>query len=175
MKKMLFTMAAAFMMSAAAFAQGNGGGQRPQMDREQMIKMRTDRTVEQYKLNEEQAKQLLELNTKYADTMMMGLGGRGRGQGGPRMRGQGGGFGQGGGQMPELTPEQQAQRDEMRKQREESTKAYNAELEKILTPEQYKQYQEDQQNRGRRGGGQRGGQRPPRGPRQQNQQNLQNT
>lgn len=170
------------MMSAAAFAQGNGGGQRPQMDREQMIKMRTDRTVEQYKLNEEQAKQLLELNTKYADTMP-GFGSRGRGQGGPRMRGQGGprmrgqggGFGQGGGQMPELTPEQQAQRDEMRKQREESTKAYNAELEKILTPEQYKQYQEDQQNRGRRGGGQRGGQRPPRGPRQQNQQNLQNT
>lgn len=168
MKKMLFTMAAAFMMSTAAFAQGNGGGQRPQMDREQMIKMRTDRTVEQYKLNTEQAKQLLELNTKYADTMP-GFGGRGRGQGGPRMRGQGGG------QMPELTPEQQAQRDEMRKQREESTKAYNAELEKILTPEQYKQYQEDQQNRGRRGGGQRGGQRPPRGPRQQNQQNLQNT
>ena len=174
MKKMLFTMAAAFMMSAAAFAQGNGGGQRPQMDREQMIKMRTDRTVEQYKLNAEQAKQLLELNTKYADTMP-GFGSRGRGQGGPRMRGQGGGFGQGGGQMPELTPEQQAQRDEMRKQREESTKAYNAELEKILTPEQYKQYQEDQQNRGRRGGGQRSGQRPPRGPRQQNQQNLQKT
>ena len=169
----MFTLAAAFMMSAAAFAQGNGGGQRPQMDREQMIKMRTDRTVEQYKLNDEQAKQLLELNTKYADTMMMGFGGRmgGGRMGGGRMRngqgGPGGGFGQGGGSQ--LTPEQQAQRDEMRKQREESTKAYNAELEKIFTPEQYKQYQEDQQNRGQRGG-RRGGQR---GPRQQNLQNQQ--
>ena len=174
MKKILFTLAAAFMMSGAAFAQGNGGGQRPQLDREQMIKMRTDRTVEQYKLNDEQAKQLLELNTKYADTLT-GFGGRGRGQGGhPRMGGQGGpggGFGQGGG--GQMTPEQQAQREEMRKQREESTKAYNAELERILTPEQYKQYQEDQQNRSRRGG-QRGGQRPSRGPRQQNQQNQQN-
>lgn len=162
MKKMMFTLAAALMMCVAAFAQGNGGGQRPQMDREQMIKMRTDRTVERYKLNEEQAKQLLELNTKYAD--QPGFGGRGRGQGGRnRMGGQGGG-----GQM---TPEMQAQREEMRKQREESMNAYNAELEKILTPEQYKQYQEDQQNRGQRGGGQRGGQRGPRGPRQQNPQN----
>ena len=144
MKKMMFTLAAALMMCVAAFAQGNGGGQRPQMDREQMIKMRTDRTVERYKLNEE---------------------GRGRGQGGRnRMGGQGGG-----GQM---TPEMQAQREEMRKQREESMNAYNAELEKILTPEQYKQYQADQQNRGQRGG-QRGGQRPPRGSRQQNSQNMQ--
>ena len=120
MKKMMFTLAAALMMSAAAFAQGNGGGQRPQMDRDQMIKMRTDRTVERYKLNEEQAKQLLELNTKYADTQAFGSR-----RGGGRMGG-----GRRGG-----------------KQREESTKAYNAELEKILTPEQYKQYQEDQQNR----------------------------
>ena len=166
MKKMMFTLAAALTMSVAAFAQGNGSGQRPQMDRDQMIKMRTDRTVERYKLTEEQAKQLLELNTKYADTP--GFGGRGRGQGGrSRMGGQGGG-----GQQ--MTPEMQAQREEMRKQREESTKAYNAELEKILTPEQYKQYQADQENRGQRGG-QRGGQRPPRGPRQQNPQNLQNT
>ena len=166
MKKILLTLAAAFIMSATAFAQGGfGGGQ--QFDPEQMIKMRTDRTVEQYKLNDDQAKQLLELNKKYNDRLMGGFGGfgggrrgGGMGQGGPG----GGGFGQGG-QMPELTEEQRAQMEEARKKREEAQKEYDAELEKILTPEQFKQYQEDQKNRrqrGGRGGGFGGGQRGPR-------------
>ena len=101
MKKILMTLAAAFMMSAAAFAQGGFGG--GQFDPEQMIQMRTDRTVEQYKLNADQAKQLLELNKKYNDRLMGGFGrmggrrGGGMGQGGPG----GGGFGQGGKQYQE--------------------------------------------------------------------------
>ena len=160
MKKILLTLAAAFIMSATAFAQGGfGGGQ--QFDPEQMIKMRTDRTVEQYKLNADQAKQLLDLNTKYNDRLMGGFGGFGGRRGGGM--GQGGGFGQGG-QMPELTEEQRAQMEEARKKREEAQKEYDAELEKIMTPEQFKQYQEDQKNRRQRGGrgGFGGGQRGPR-------------
>ena len=164
MKKILMTLAAAFIMSATAFAQGGFGG--GQFDPEQMIKMRTDRTVEQYKLNADQAKQLLELNTKYNDRLMGGFGrmgggrrGGGMGQGGP------GGMGQGG-QMPELTEEQRAQMEEARKKREEAQKEYDAELEKIMTPEQFKQYQEDQKNRRQRGGGGFGG--GQRGPRPQN-------
>ena len=160
MKKILMTLAAAFIMSATAFAQGGFGG--GQFDPEQMIQMRTDRTVEQYKLNAEQAKQLLELNKKYNDRLMGGFGrmgggrrGGGMGQGGPG----GGGFGQGG-QMPELTEEQRAQMEEARKKREEAQKEYDAELEKIMTPDQFKQYQEDQKNRRQRGFG--GGQRGPR-------------
>ena len=169
MKKILLTLAAAFIMSATAFAQGGFGG--GQFDPEQMIKMRTDRTVEQYKLNAEQAKQLLELNTKYNDRLMGGfgrMGGGRRGGGGMGQGGPGGGFGQGG-QMPQLTDEQRAQMEEARKKREEAQKEYDAELEKIMTPEQFKQYQEDQKNRRQRGGGFGGGQR---GPRPQGQPNI---
>ena len=167
MKKILMTLAAAFIMSATAFAQGGFGG--GQFDPEQMIQMRTDRTVEQYKLNAEQAKQLLELNKKYNDRLMGGFGrmggrrGGGMGQGGPG----GGGFGQGG-QMPELTEEQRAQMEEARKKREEAQKEYDAELEKIMTPDQFKQYQEDQKNRRQRGGGRGGFGGGQRGPRPQN-------
>ena len=169
-------MAAAVLMSTAAMAQGNNG-QRPQFDRTEMIKQRTDQMVEKYKLNETQAAQLLELNTKNAETMgpMMGMGRmgggrpggqggrRGGGQGGPQMGGQG--APQMGGGGFQMTEEQRAQFEEMRKQREENQKKYDAELEKILTPEQFKSYQEDQkqqrEQRGRgMGGGRRGGGAP---------------
>ena len=73
------------------------------------------------------------------------------GQGAPQMGG--GGF--------QMTEEQRAQFEEMRKQREENQKKYNAELEKILTPEQFKSYQKDMEEqraqRGRRGMGGPGG------------------
>ena len=166
-------MAAAVLMSTAAMAQGNNG-QRPQFDRTEMIKQRTDQMVEKYKLNETQAAQLLELNTKNAETMgpMMGMGrmGGGRGQGGRRGGGQGGPQmgGQGAPQMGgggfQMTEEQRAQFEEMRKQREENQKKYDAELEKILTPEQFKSYQKDMEEqraqRGRGMGGRRGGGAP---------------
>lgn len=172
MKRIFMMMAAAVLMGTTAMAQGNNG-QRPQFDRTEMIKQRTDQMVEKYKLNETQAKQLLELNTKNADTMpMMGMGrmggGRPGGQGGRRGGGQGApqmGGGQGAPQMGgggfQMTDEQRAQFEEMRKQREENQKKYDAELEKILTPEQFKSYQEDQkqqrEQRGRGMGGRRGG------------------
>ena len=159
MKKMILAIAATMMLTTA-MAQGNNqqgrrNGQRP--DRTEMIKMRTDRTVEQYKLNADQAKQLLELNTKYADTMFGGFGGRGGRGGGPRMGGGGFGGGQNG-QMPELTEEQKKQFEEMRKQREESQKKYDTELQTILTADQFKAYQEDQAKMRERFG-QRGGRR----------------
>ena len=164
-------MAATVLMSTAAMAQGNNG-QRPQIDRTEMIKQRTDQMVEKYKLNETQAKQLLELNTQNAELMGRGMGmGRMGGQGGRRGGGQGApqmGGGQGAPQMGgggfQMTEEQRAQFEEMRKQREENQKKYDAELEKILTPEQFKSYQEDQkqqrEQRGRGMGGRRGGGAP---------------
>ena len=171
MKKIMFSMAAAILMSASALAQTDNAPQQP--DQAEMIKQRTENTVKQYGLNEDQAKQLLELNTKYADKMPMGfgrmgrMGGRGGRRGGGPQGGPQGGFGGGapqggfgGGQMPKLTEEQRARMEEMRKQMTETREAYNKELEKILTPEQFKKYQEDQQNR-------RGGFGGPRGPRQQ--------
>ena len=160
-------MAAAVLMGTTAMAQG----ERPQFDRTEMIKQRTDQMVEKYKLNETQAKQLLELNTKNAEAMgpMMGMGrmggGRRGGMGGRRGGGQAGQGGQGAPQMGgggfQMTEEQRARFEEMRKQREENQKKYEAELEKILTPEQFKSYQKDMEEqraqRGRRGMGGPGG------------------
>ena len=171
MKRIVMMMAATVLMSTAAMAQGNNG-QRPQIDRTEMIKQRTDQMVEKYKLNETQAKQLLELNTKNADLMGRGMGmGRMGGQGGRRGGGQGApqmGGGQGAPQMGgggfQMTDEMRAQFEEMRKQREENQKKYDAELEKILTPEQFKSYQKDMEEqraqRGRGMGGRRGGGAP---------------
>jgi len=169
MKRFFMIMTAAVLMGTTAVAQDN----RPQFDRTEMIKQRTDQMVEKYKLNETQAKQLLELNTKNADAMgpMMGMGRRGGGRPGGQggRRGGGGQAGQGGQGAPQMggggfqmTEEQRAQFEEMRKQREENQKKYDAELEKILTPEQFKSYQEDQkqqreQRRRGMGGGAPGG------------------
>ena len=167
MKRFFMIMTAAVLMGTTAVAQDN----RPQFDRTEMIKQRTDQMVEKYKLNETQAKQLLELNTKNAETMgpMMGMGrmggGRPGGMGGRRGGGQAGQGGQGAPQMGgggfQMTEEQRAQFEEMRKQREENQKKYDAELEKILTPEQFKSYQKDMEEqraqRGRRGMGGPGG------------------
>ena len=168
MKRLVMIMTAAVLMGTTAVAQDNNG-QRPQFDRTEMIKQRTDAMVEKYKLDEAQAKKLLELNTKNAETMGPG---RGMGRMGGRRGGGGAGFGggqaagapqmgMGGGERPQMTEEQRARFEEMRKQREEAQKAYDAELEKILTPEQFKSYQEDmKQQRAQRGrglGGRRGG------------------
>ena len=184
MKKIMFSMAAAILMSASALAQTDNAPQQP--DQAEMIKQRTENTVKQYGLNEDQAKQLLDLNTKYADKMPMGFGRRGGGrrggprpgfgggpQGGPQggfgggpQGGPEGGFGGGpqggfgGGQMPQMSEEQRAQMQERMKQMQENREAYDKELEAIFTPEQFKAYKEDQEkNRSRRGPGM-GGPRP---------------
>ena len=171
MKQILFTIAASKLLSIAAMAQDNNpqNGQRP--DPKEMIQRRTDRIVQQYGLNEEQAKQLLSLNTKYADMMTprFGRGQRPGGQGGARPGGnrqrpaQGDSIRQPRGQRPEG-----GQRPGM----SEQMKAYNEELQKIMTPDQFKAYQADQermrQGMGRGMGRGMGGPRGQR-PQQQNQ------
>ena len=170
MKKMVLAIVA-MMSITAAMAQGNNRPQRngnQQMDRTEMIKQRTDNAVQKYGLSSEQAAKLLELNTKYADTMGpgMGMGGRrGGGQGGAQRPRPNFGGGQGGaqqGQRPEMTEEMRAQMEKMRKEREESQKKYDEELQTIMTPDQYKAYKADQEEMrrnfgNRRGGGQRRG------------------
>ena len=100
MKRFVMIMTAAVLMGTTAMAQGNNG-QRPQFDRTEMIKQRTDAMVEKYKLDADQAKKLLELNTKNAETMGPGMGmgrmggGRPGGMGGRRGGGQAGQGGQG--------------------------------------------------------------------------------
>ena len=156
MKKMVFAIMTALTISMSAMAQDanqEGTPQRRQFDPKEMIQRRTDGVVKRYGLNEEQAKKLLDLNTRFADKM----GPRGNMQRPPRQgnrpdsmagnrhrgerpqRGQGGPMG---GPMSE----------EMQKNME----AYNAELKTIMTEEQYKAYTEDMKNRPQRRGGGRG-------------------
>ena len=168
MKQILMTIAASMLLSTAAMAQDNNpqNGQRP--NPQEMIQRRTDRTVQQYGLNAEQAKQLLSLNTKYADMMTprFGRGQRPGGQGGARPGGnrqrpvQGDSIRQPRGQRPEG-----GQRPEM----SEQMKAYNEELQKIMTPEQFKAYQADMERMRQGMGRGMGGQRGPRGQRPQQQ------
>ena len=127
MKKMMFALATACLLSTAAIAQdnkGKGKHHEGKFDKTEMVKHSTDRTVKELGLNDEQAKQLLDLNTKFVDQMA------------PR--------------RPEMSAEQKekmkADREAMRKKHEETRQQYDAELAKILTPEQLKklsrQYEE---------------------------------
>ena len=149
MKKIVLTMIAAMAMSLSAMAQDTAQVRR-QFNPEQMAKMRTDAVVKKYGLNDDQAKKLLDLNTRFAGKIrpMGPMGGQRRG--GQRMQGdrpqrmnpdslraqgQRRGQGQRGGGF---------NREEMQKNMED----YNNERKAILTPEQYEAYQKDeQQNR----------------------------
>lgn len=155
MKKLMMTMAAAILISATATAQNEEQGQRPEkkFDKTEMVKHRTDEMVKRYKLNDKQAKQLLDLNTKYADKMRPQGPRPPRGpQGGPDRPPQG--DKDGNAQRPEPPKDGQhpdhhkdGEHQAHRQQMEETMKAYNAELQKIMTPDQFKAYQADMQKR----------------------------
>ena len=71
MKNLFWAIIATMTLSAtAAMAQDENAGQRPQFDRNEMVKHQTEQIVKQYGLNEEQAAKLLDLNTRYAEKMM---------------------------------------------------------------------------------------------------------
>ena len=121
----IFLIAAASVVASAQNEQG--GNRRPSMDRTEWVKKRTERMVQKYGLNEEQAKALQELNEKQ---MPRGNGqrhwrpdsaqaGRPEGPRGPRPGGDW---------------------QEMQKQ-------YNEQLQKIMTADQFKAYTEDMEKR----------------------------
>lgn len=157
MKKIFLTLAASVLLSASAIAQDDNRRQeRPRMDRTEMLKMRTEQTAKQYNLDETQTAKLLELNTKYADTMF-----RGMGQVGQRAnRNNGQGMRQGvRTERRQMTDEQRAEMQKRREEMQKQMEAYNTELKSIMTEEQYNKYQEDMQKRMQRFGnrGQRRG------------------
>ena len=173
MKKSLLLIAA-LVLSISAFAQwgGNGQGfQRP--DPETMIKMRTDRMVQELGLDETQAAKLLELNQKYPNPMgRPGMGGPGR-PGGPGM----GRPDEGPKTDENVTDEGNAKKSRKEKRAEKAKQAeteqneaqaameaYENELKEILTEDQYKTYKENQshrfEGRGQGGPGGRPGGRP---------------
>jgi Spy/CpxP family protein refolding chaperone len=143
MKRMMMTMLAAVLVSTSVMAQDEKTEKREprKFDKTEMVKHRTNETVSKYKLSDKQAKQLLELNTKYADKM------------GPRGPHHPGGPGAGRPPMPPKDdkakrpepPKDDAKMKEHRQEMEKTMKAYDAELKKIMTAEQYKAYQADRQ------------------------------
>ena len=156
MKKMMMTLLAAVVVSTAAVAQNKDDNKSPQDNnrRQEMVKHRTDRLVKDYQLNDQQARQLLELNTKYADKMRPHH---------PRHHGPHGMKGQRpeppkGDKKGERPEPPKGDRQDRRKEMDETMKAYEAELQKIMTPEQFKKYQADMQQRRDKG---------PRHPRRQ--------
>lgn len=146
MKRMVYVAAIMLLMSSAIMAQEETKqDQRPKFDRMELIQKRTDDVVKRYGLNEEQAQQLLSLNTKYAENM--------RGPRGQRPQGRRGEQDENGNRS--MRPRQG------RPQGGDNMKAYDEELQKILTPDQYKAYSEDRANR-MRGRGRGFGQQPAR-------------
>lgn len=154
MKKMMMAIAAMMVISTASMAQDNNEKKQAprKMDRTEMVKHRTDRMVKEYGLDEAQAQKLLELNTAYADKMPRMGGPR---PGGPRPQGQPDAKQKVDGttgataQQPAERPsreQMEARRAEMMK----NTEAYQAELKKILTDEQYNKFIENQKNRQQR-------------------------
>lgn len=163
MKKMMMTMIAAVLMSSAAFAQEEKKCECKckQPDKTEMVKHRTDRVVKKYGLNDQQAASLLELNTKYADKFGGPRGHHGKKHGmrhckkhegqadattgatTPQPRGDK--------KRPELTEEQKAQFEARRQEMEANRKAYETELKKILTEDQFKQYEADMKKHKRHG------------------------
>ncbi len=156
MKKVFVMIAVALTFAVSASAQDNAQkqGERPKFNKTEMVQKHTNRMVERYGLNDEQAKQLLQLNTTYGGQMMGMPGGRGPrpgrpGQGGPEGGPQG---------APDSAQHQRPSKEQMeamRKEMDTKRAAYNAELKKILTEEQYAKYEADQKNfrPGRRPGG----------------------
>ena len=125
---MIMTLLAAVMVSTAAVAQDKDCN-KPSEDnnrKQEMVKHRTDKMVEDYQLNDKQAKKLLELNTAYADKMRPPH----HGHHGPHgMRGQRPEPPKGDmrGERPEPP---KGERQDRRKEMMETMKAYDAELQK---------------------------------------------
>lgn len=141
MKKLMLTLAAVMLIGTAAMAQDDNKKEK-KLDKTEMVKKHTERMATKYKLDEKQAKKLLDLNTKYADKLNMGPGmGQDMGPGRNGVRPE----------RKQMTDEQKKQMQERRQQRQANMEAYKTELKKILNDEQLKQYETDMAQ-GRNGG-----------------------
>ena len=132
MKKILFA-AVALIFSVSMFAQAPQRGERREFKPEEMATRMADGMKKELNLNDEQYKSVYNLYLKRGEEMKAR---RDKGQQGQQV-------------------DREARREEMKKNQE----AMNAELKKILTPEQHTKYEEmlkkQQQHRGQGG---------PRGP-----------
>lgn len=158
-------MAAVMLTTLTVTAQNDAGKQQQRkFDKTEMIKHRTDRMVSRFDLNETQAKQLLELNTAYANKL-------------PRMGNRAGRHGMGNKNAQQCDAKcKQCNADckckeQMEKRKSEmkaNREAYEKELKNIMSDAQYSKYTEAKKQRMQRqksGKGHYGGNR--------NQMNMQ--
>ena len=138
MKHFILSLVTMLTVTVSASAQFQGGeGQRPRFNREEMIKSRTEMMVKKYGLDADQAAKLQTLNEKQM----------------PQMRGMRNAQKHEKADSTAQRPRREGKMRDEQGQRHErgqrmgafNMKAYNEELEKIMTPEQYKAYQEDMQ------------------------------
>lgn len=164
MKKIALAFAAALMITSTAIAQEKqkAEGQPRKFDKTEMVKMRTEHMTKQYGLSNKQQKQVQELNEKYADKMRPGFHGR-HGHHEPwndsikgkrPMPPKEGMQRPADGENPQKfghKPMKGGPRGKDFGKREETMKAYDTELEKILSADQFKAYKADMEKRRKEG------------------------
>ena len=146
MKKVIALMALMAMTTMGLSAQNAQDQERKRMTKEEMVQRRTDFMAQQYGLSDSQKKQLLELNTKYADVMPMmgprpgGMRGQTGGQTG-QMRQQGPPpAGNGNGEMRRGGGHRPGGRDHFDP---EKMKEYESGLAQIMDKNQFAKYEEN--------------------------------
>lgn len=156
MKKYLLAFVLLFSLSnLCVMAQENNAQKK--MDKSEFIQKQTERMAERYGLDENQTKELLNLNTQYSDIIFMGR------RVGPRK-----GMRRNGGMnrdslrvrerpskeqieemMKNRTAEREAYKGELKKMMENRAvkrEEYKSGLKKIMTDAQYSKYEEDMKN-----------------------------
>lgn len=135
MKRIAFLMIALFMIGGVVMAQGQRGEHKKMTPAERAEKM-TERMVKEYSLNDTQKKQLLEVNLAQCEKMDARM----------SMRPDGNGK-KDGKKAPQMTKEE---REKMRAEMKNANDEYNAQLQKIMTEEQYASYTKKQSEREQR-------------------------
>lgn len=130
MKKISLILVSLLMVGNLVMAQNRGNGR---MNPRETAQEMTDRMVKAYSLNDEQKTQLQTVNQQFLEDAQKRF---------EAVRGQAGNNPSG--ERPRMTPEQ---REKMQQEMKDSREAYNAQIQKILTEEQYKSFLKDEQER----------------------------
>ena len=158
MKHFYLSLVCLFCFAGIALAQPpqGGGPQGPppggKMDMTKMAQMRADQMAKELSLNAQQKAAVLKLFKESAPKMMPG-GPRGEQKPGDMKKGTPPTKPKSGNQPPKNSGQQPPQGgDDMHKQMEAQQKAFDAKLQKILTPAQYQKYLKNETSRRQHGG-----------------------
>ena len=157
MKRIAFLMIALFMIGGVVMAQGQRGEHKKMTPAERAEKM-TERMVKEYSLNDAQKKQLLEVNLARCEkmdarmSMRPDVNGKKDGKKAPPMTSLFLSYEASGMQSSvdySWTPTEE-EREKMRAEMKNANDEYNAQLQKIMTEEQYASYTKKQSEREQR-------------------------